>query len=52
MNNTILSFGIDSLFTNIPVSETIKIATDLAFPDGQDLCKSLRKEQFIKLLEL
>ena len=52
MNYTIVSFDIESLFTNIPVSETIKIATDMAFPDGQDLYKGLRKEQFIKLLEL
>ena len=52
MNNTIVSFDIDSLFTNIPVSETIKISTDLTFPDGQDLYKGLRKEQFIELLEL
>ena len=52
MNNTIVSFDINSLLTNIPVSETIKIATDLVFPDGQDLYKGLRKEQYIKLLKL
>ena len=44
MNNTIVPFDIDSLFTKIPVSETIKIATDLAFPDGLYLYKGIRKE--------
>ena len=32
----VMFFYIDSLFTNIPVSETIKNAADLAFPDRQD----------------
>ena len=32
----VMFFYIDSLFTNIPVSETIKNAADLAFPDRLD----------------
>ena len=47
------SFAVESLFINIPVQETIDIATLLAFPDENVLIyQGFTKKNFIKLLQL
>ena len=47
------SFDVESLFTNIPVQETIDVATRLAFPDENVLIyQGFTKKHFIKLLQL
>ena len=44
------SFDIISLFTNIPVDETISICLDKMFKDTDDKVNNLSREQFRKLL--
>ncbi|XP_057290203.1 uncharacterized protein LOC130612883 [Hydractinia symbiolongicarpus] len=45
------SLDIDSLFTNIPLNETIEICTNLVF-DQCDRCQGLTRSEFKSLLEL
>ena len=46
-------FDVESLFTNIPVQETIDIARCLAFLDENVLIyQGFKKKHFIKLLQL
>ena len=46
------SFDITSLFTNIPLDETINIILNLIFPNEDDRFMNFNKKQFKKLLEL
>ena len=41
------SFDVESLFTNIPVNETIDIITSLAFPEGVHNYSGFSKKQFV-----
>ena len=45
------SFDITSLFTNVPVQETVEILLNELY-EGQDTIRNLTKQQFKKLLEL
>ena len=49
---TMASFDISSLFTNIPVNETIEIILNKLFPDNDSIFKSFNKKQFKNLLDL
>ena len=46
------SFDITSLYTNVPVAETIQIIIDKLFTNGAQLYKGFNKRQFKKVLEL
>ena len=46
------SFDIESLFTNIPLHETLDIILRLLFPDPEDTFDGFNKKQFKALLEL
>ena len=46
------SFDIESLFTNIPLDETIEIIISLLFPDGNNTFHSFSKSEFKSLLNL
>ena len=46
------SFDIKSLFTNIPVQETINIISERLFTTSTTLIANLNKKQFTKLLQL
>ncbi|XP_065667600.1 uncharacterized protein LOC136087905 [Hydra vulgaris] len=50
-NKFIVSYDVESLFTNIPLKETINIATDLFFKDKTN-SKRFSKVQFKKLLKI
>ena len=50
-SQTMASLDVDSLFTNIPLSETINICCDLVFK-GKIIVDGLRKKDFRKLLTL
>jgi hypothetical protein len=51
-NKFIVSFDVESLFTNIPIDETIKIILDLCFPKGKDeLFNGFKRTTLKKLLE-
>ena len=50
-SQTMASLDVDSLFTNIPLSETIDICCDLVFK-GKIIVDGLRKKDFRKLLTL
>ena len=45
------SLDVDSLFTNIPLDETIDICTQLIY-DKQDVIEDINKEEFRNLLSL
>ena len=47
-----VSFDVDSLFTNIPLDETIDICVNELFPEHDSLCEGLTKDEFRNLLEL
>ena len=46
------SFDIKSLYTNVPLTETINIIMNLAFSDNNSTFNKYNKFQFKKLLEL
>ena len=48
----VLSYDVESLFTNIPVNETTDIITSLTFPEGVNNYNGFSKKQFVKLLQL
>lgn len=50
-DNYICSFDVQSLFTNVPLEETIKICSDSLFLE-QDLIFGMNKSQFTSLLKL
>ncbi|XP_065677362.1 uncharacterized protein LOC136092752 [Hydra vulgaris] len=50
-NKFIVSFGVESLFTNIPLKEAINIATDLFFKD-KNKSKRFSKIHLKKLLQI
>ena len=45
------SLYVDSLFTNIPLDETINICTNIAYSE-QDVIQGINKEEFRNLLSL
>ena len=45
------SLDVDSLFTNIPLTETVGICADLLFADKM-ICDGLTKDDFLKLLTI
>ena len=45
------SFDVDSLFTNIPLEETINICTNLLYND-EDVIEGISKSEFKNLLSL
>ena len=47
----IASFDITNLFTNVPISETVNIASDLLYAENGSV-RNMTKTQFKKLLEL
>ena len=49
--NYIVSFDITSLYTNVPVKETVNIITNLIYNNNEDF-KGMTKNDFRKLLEL
>ena len=46
-----VSFDVESLFTNLPVDETINICLDLLY-EGKEFVEGMTREEFKKLLEL
>ena len=46
------SFDIESLFTNIPLDETLRICMDKLFPNEDSIYENFTKHQFKRLLEL
>ena len=46
------SFDVTSLFTNIPLDETINIILELLFPDNNSHYLNFNRQQYKKLLEL
>ena len=46
-----ISFDVESLFTNIPLKETIEIVIKRLYKDGKELYMGLSKVQFRKLLQ-
>ena len=46
-----VSFDVTSLFTNVPVEETINIVINSLY-GNQDLVNGMKREQFRKLLEI
>ena len=50
-NYTMVSFDVESLFTNIPINETIEITINLCFGEEQKF-NGMNKKQFKKLLEI
>lgn len=46
------SFDIESLYTNVPLKETINIIADILFPDRDSIFLGLDRALFIKLLEI
>jgi hypothetical protein len=51
-NYFMASFDVESLFTNIPIAETIQIILSKVFPKDSDVFNGFNKKQFRKLLEL
>lgn len=47
-----VSFDVESLFTNIPTIETIEIILELAFKEGQKLYHGLTRDDLKKLLKI
>ena len=45
-----VSFDVESLFTNVPTSETIEIIFDLAFKDSTTIFHNLTRDELKKLL--
>ena len=41
----LVSFDVESLFTNVPTLETIELIMDLAFPKGAEFFHDLKKDQ-------
>jgi hypothetical protein len=48
----LVSFDVESLFTNVPTEETIEIILDLAFKDGEKFFRELTRAQLKKLLKI
>ena len=48
----IVSFDVESLFTNIPVIETVDIITKRAYPDNTKSFNGLKKETLKELFYL
>ena len=46
----LVSFDVESLFTNLPTSETIEIILDLAYIDGAKIFHELTRKELKKLL--
>ena len=46
-----VSFDVESLFTNLPLDETINICLDLLY-EGKEFVEGMTREEFKKLLEL
>ncbi len=51
-NPIMVSFDVESLFTNIPLLETSNIILNLLFPDTNSTVNGLNKNQFSELLSL
>ncbi len=51
-NQFLVSFDVESLFTNIPIHETINIILENLFPVPDHLFQNFTKYQFKSLLEL
>ncbi|MEL7079592.1 MAG: reverse transcriptase domain-containing protein [Cyanobacteria bacterium J06582_2] len=51
-NYVMCSFDIESLFTNIPLKETIDIILQQLFPNPEDIFEGFNRKQFKILLEL
>ena len=53
-NQKIVSFDVKSLFTNVPLEDTIRIITDYIYPNNEPSSHQpiLKKEIFVKLLRL
>ena len=52
VSNFMVSYDVDSLFTNIPLNETIDICIDKLYTRRNTLVKGLSKKEFRSLLEL
>ena len=48
----IVSLDVESLFTNVPVHETISLAAELLYADENDDTPDIDKETFVTLLEM
>jgi hypothetical protein len=46
----LVSFDVESLFTNVPTLETIELILDLAFTDGTTIFNNLTRDELKKLL--
>ena len=52
VNKFMVSYNVDSLFTNIPLNETIDICIGKLYTRRNTLLKGINKEEFRSLLEL
>ena len=52
VNHFMVSYDVDSLFTNIPLNETIDICIEKLYTRRRNLVKGLNKQEFRSLLEL
>ena len=46
------SLDVDSLFTNIPINETINLCVNQLYPNNNSIVKGIPKQNFRRLLQL